>query len=97
MKMKILEIEIIKTKSEKVRARADVHFEGFWLKGFKVVWSDKDSKDFVTPPSYLSGMGWRPLFRTDSPETWQEIQRQILDRYNLWLMESAAEGIKEEA
>jgi len=80
--MKILEVEIIKTKSEKVQARADVHFEGFWLKGFKIIKDLTTRSEFVTPPSYLSPRGWRPLFKTDSIEEWYEIRSQILEDYN---------------
>lgn len=90
--MKILEVQIVKTKSESVRARADVHFEGFLLKGSKIIWDKEKRKEFVTPPSYLSGMGWRPLFKTDSPEDWQEIQRRILEEYNQTLIKETADG-----
>lgn len=83
MKMKILEVQIVKTKSEKVRARADVHFDGFILKGFKILQDEDTKKEYVTPPSYLSPSGWRALFKTDLPEDWQEIQRRILEEYNL--------------
>lgn len=91
--MNILEINILKTKSETVRARADVHFEGFVLKGFKVLFDSERHKEYVTPPSYHSFMGWRPLFKTDTLEDWQEIQRRILDEYNTRLMN---ESITEE-
>lgn len=81
MNMKILEVQIVKTKSEKVKARADIHFDGFELKGFKVI-VDENGKEFVTPPSYLSPKGWRALFKTDNPEDWQEIQRRVLETFN---------------
>lgn len=93
MKMKILGVEIIKTKSEKVKARADVHFEGFWLKGFKVIKDVETSKEFVTPPSYLSGHGWRALFRTDSSEDWTKIQREILQAYEEKQLEESVEEV----
>lgn len=92
MKMKILEIQIIKTKSDKVRARADVHFEGFWLKGFKVIQDPETKREYVTPPSYQSPQGWRALFKTDSPEDWQEIQRRILEEHTHALIKEAVEG-----
>jgi hypothetical protein len=41
----------------------------------------------VTPPSYLAGNFWRPLFKTDSPEDWQEIQRQVLKKFNEYLID----------
>lgn len=91
MTMKILEIQLIKAKSDKVQARADVHFEGFWLKGFKVVRDLEKKKEYVTPPSYFSQQGWRALFKTDSLEDWQEIQRRILEEYTLSLMKEAVE------
>lgn len=90
MSMKILEVQIVKAKSERVRARADVHFDGFWLKGFKVLQDEDTKKEYVTPPSYLSPSGWRALFKTDSLEDWQAIQRQILEEYALWLMKETA-------
>lgn len=86
MSMKIIEVQILKAKSEKVIARADVHFEGFLLKGFKVIRDEKTNKEYVTPPSYLAGVFWRPLFKTDSLEDWQEIQRRILQEYDHFLM-----------
>jgi hypothetical protein len=78
--MKILEVTIVKTKSESVIARADVHFEGFLLKGFKILRDIKDNHEYVTPPSYFSLNGWRSLFKTDKPEDWKEIQQQILSK-----------------
>jgi len=87
--MKILEVQIVKTKSKNVKVRADVHFEGFWLKGFKVLQDEETRKEFVTPPSYQSPSGWRMLFKTDSPKDWQEIQRRILEEYNHHLMEES--------
>ena len=80
--MDILEIIFVKTKSEKVIVRADVHFEGFLLKGFKVLRNDETGREYVTPPSYLSAKGWRPIFKTDNPATWQKIQEKILDEFD---------------
>jgi len=85
--MKILEIDIVKTKSEKVKGRADIHFDGFILKGFKILRDEETKKEYVTPPSYLAGNFWRPLFKTDSPEDWQEIQRQVLKKFNEYLID----------
>lgn len=82
MNMNIIEVIIVKAKSETVLARADVHFEGFLLKGFKVLKDPKTNKEFVTPPSYHSFSGWRQLFKTDKPEDWQEISRRILEAFN---------------
>lgn len=93
MKMKIIEIQILKTKSEKVQARADIHFDGFELKGFKVI-KDESGKEFVTPPSYLSPKGWRSLFKTDSPDDWQEIQKQVLEKFNTNLIKEVFEETK---
>jgi hypothetical protein len=80
--MKILEVTIVKTKSESVIARADVHFEGFLLKGFKILKDNKTNNEYVTPPSYFSPNGWRSLFKTDKPEDWKEIQHQIISKLN---------------
>jgi hypothetical protein len=97
MKMKILEIQIVKTKSEKVKARADVHFDGFLLKGFKVIQDPITLKEYATPPSYLSHQGWRALFKTDLPEDWEEIQRRIIEEYNLnQIKETADEAYEKE-
>ena len=80
--MKILEVTFLESTSEKVSARADVHFEGFILKGFKVIRDNKKREEYVTPPSYHSGKGWRPLFKTDKLEDWQEICKRILEEFN---------------
>lgn len=93
--MKILEIEIVKTKSEKVKARADIHFDGFLLKGFKILQDEETKKEYVTPPSYQAGNFWRPLFKTDSPDDWQEIQRRVLTKFNQVQIEEVANEIKE--
>ena len=85
--MKIIEIKLVDTKSDSVKARADIHFEGFTLKGFKVLQDPKTHKEYVTPPSYRAGPYWRPLFATDTKEDWQEIQKEVLKRYNIQQMQ----------
>ena len=81
MKMKILEVALVKTKSDKVKARADISFDGFILKGFKVI-QDKTGKVYVTPPSYQAGSFWRPLFKTETEEDWKAIQQAVLDKFD---------------
>ncbi len=78
-------------------ARADVHFNSFWLKGFKILRDKLTGKEYVTPPSYKAGVYWRPLFRTDSTSDWQEIHRFILDQFNQHLMKEAVDQIQEES
>lgn len=80
MKMKIIEIILVKADKGKVKARADIVFDGFTLKGFKVIEND-DGKTYVTPPSYLAGTFWRPLFKTETEEDWKEIQRRVIDKF----------------
>lgn len=89
--MKIIEVQILKTNSEKVQARADIHFEGFWLKGFKILKDSESVKSFVTPPSYLSGHGWRALFKTDTPDDWKEIQNKVLSQFDECQLKEATE------
>lgn len=92
--MKILKIRFLEAKSEWVKARADVEFESFTLNGFKVIEDSKSKKLYVTPPSYLSQKGWRPLFKTKKLEDWQEIQRRILNDYEEMLIkESLSETV----
>lgn len=79
--MKILEVQLIKTSKGQVKARADILFDGFTLKGFKVI-QNSEGKTYVTPPSYLAGSFWRPLFKTESEEDWNEIQRKVLDEFS---------------
>ena len=80
--MKILEVTFLESKSEKVLARADIHFEGFLLKGFKVLQDSVTKKEYVTPPSYKAGIYWRPLFKTDKLDDWTYIQQEVLNAYN---------------
>ncbi len=87
--LEIIRVEIIKTKSETVRARADVYFQRFWVKGFKVLLDE--GKEYVMPPSYRAGVYWRPLFRTESKEDWQEIVRRVLKEYEGFLMKESAD------
>lgn len=94
--LKILEISFVKTRSDSVKARVDIHFEGFTLKGFKVLQDEGTKRYFLTPPSYLSPKGWRKLFKTDHFEDWQEIQRCVLERFDRLQMEEAAEAIRKE-
>lgn len=79
--MKIKEIKLVKADKGMVQARVDITFEGFILKGFKVI-QDKTGKTYVTPPSYLAGTFWRPLFYTEVEEDWNEIQRRVLEAFN---------------
>ncbi len=80
--MKILEVNFLESKSEKVLARADIHFEGFILKGFKVLRDSVSKKEYITPPSYKAGTYWRPLFKTDNLNDWIYIQQEVLNAYN---------------
>ncbi|MFZ5366498.1 MAG: hypothetical protein ACOZBZ_04410 [Patescibacteria group bacterium] len=89
-KLKILSIDIFKANKGEVIARADIHFDGFLVKGFKVL-RDESGANYVTPPSYLSPHGWRPIFKTDSPEDWQAIKNGILKSYDEYLMKEAME------
>jgi hypothetical protein len=90
--MKILEVAFLESKSETVLARADIHFEGFVLKGFKVLKDRKSNKEYVTPPSYKAGIYWRPLFKTDSLEDWHVIQNRILEDYSHKQINDSMEG-----
>lgn len=80
MKMKIKEIALIKSQSEMVKARADITFDGFVLKGFKVI-KNKEGKTYVTPPSYKAGAFWRELFHTEEEEDWDMIQKAVLSKF----------------
>ncbi len=79
--MKIKEIKLVKADKGMVQARVDITFEGFILKGFKVI-QNAEGKTYVTPPSYLAGTFWRPLFYTEVEEDWNEIQRRVLEAFN---------------
>ncbi len=94
--MKIVSVSFVKTNSPKVKARADVEFEDFTLKGFKVLQAEATKKDYVTPPSYLSPKGWRPLFKTTKPDDWEEISRRIIEEFNLFLMKETADQLPKE-
>lgn len=95
--LKIKEIQIIEVNKGQVLARADVCFEGFVLKGFKIL-RDKEltGKEYVTPPSYKSPKGWRPLFKTDSKDEWNKICSAILKKYEEFLINKALEGVEYE-
>lgn len=93
--MKILEVKFVKTKQGKVKVRADVHFEGFWLNGFKVFQDEETKREYLTPPSYPVGIFWRKLFKTDSLEDWKQIERKVIDEYNLWLIKESTDEISE--
>ena len=81
MKMKIKDIKLIKADKGMVKARVDITFDGFILKGFKVI-KDNEGKTYVTPPSYLAGTYWRPLFFTETEEDWNQIQKRVLETFN---------------
>ena len=78
------------SSSGKVLARATIEFETFTLGGFKVI-EDDDKKAYITPPSYLSGGGWRMLFSTKLDKDWEKLKEKVLEEYNLWLMKEAAD------
>ena len=79
--MKIKDIKLIKADKGMVKARVDITFDGFILKGFKVI-KDNEGKTYVTPPSYLAGTYWRPLFFTETEEDWNQIQKRVLETFN---------------
>lgn len=92
-KLKIIDVSFIKASSPKIKARADVQFDGFILKGFKVIFDSENHKDYVTPPSYFSpGKGWRMLFRTDNPKDWQQIQSIVLKKYSEYELKDSIEN-----
>lgn len=80
-KLNIVDIKLYRVIVGKVRAVATVFFDGFMLKGFKILEDEEKGKLFVTPPSYQTKYGWRQSFRTDSEEDWKEIQHRILETY----------------
>jgi hypothetical protein len=80
--MKIKNINIIKSKSESVLARADVEFEDHIDRGFKIPHDSKTNKEYVTPPSYYTPGGWRPLFKTHTKEDWVILSSRIIKAYN---------------
>lgn len=90
MNMKIIEIQLVKADKGKVRARADIIFDWFTLKGFKVI-QNNEGKTYVTPPSYQAGNFWRPLFKTESKEDWDEIQRCVLKKFETKEIEETLE------
>ncbi|QQG41265.1 MAG: hypothetical protein HYV90_03785 [Candidatus Woesebacteria bacterium] len=85
----------IKSSNTKVKMRADIHFNNFWLKGFKIL-TDNSGKDFVTPPSYPTKFGFRQLFRTDDKSDWQKIHAEILRQYQDYLIKESANELPEE-
>ena len=95
-KLEILEVNFVSVKSENVLARADVQFNGFLLRGFKIILDRKTNKGYVTAPSYSAGSGWRPLFRTDNKDDWVQICRRILEEFNLFQKKETEDEIKKE-
>jgi len=93
--LEVKEVVIVRTKSTTVRARADILFQGFWVKGFKVM-QDDTGKEFVTAPSYRAGQFWRALFKTERKKDWQEICHQVLKKYNSWSLKESVSEIFEE-
>lgn len=95
--MKITEIKFHKISNEdtEVIARVDIHFDWFWLKGFKLIRNTTTNKEFVTPPSYRSSKGWRALFSTDEEQDWQRIFASVLSAYSEHLMKESADQINE--
>lgn len=95
--MKIVEMKFQKISNEdtEVVARVDIHFDWFWLKGFKVIRGRDSNKEYVTPPSYRSPKGWRSLFSTDNEVDWQQIVASVLSRYNEHLMKDTVDQIQE--
>jgi hypothetical protein len=87
--MKIIKINIIQSKSESVLARADVEFEDHLDRGFKILHDAKTNKEYVTPPSYYTPGGWRPLFKTNTKEDWIDLSKQIIKAFNNKLIEES--------
>lgn len=79
--MNIANVTIIKTVSSTVLARADITFDWFELKGFKILQNQQSKKVYVTPPSYHSPSGWRQLFRTLQEKDWEQITSKVIQKY----------------
>lgn len=97
--MKITEVKFQKITNEdtKVLVRVDIHFEEFWLKGFKIIRDPETKKEYLTPPSYRSPKGWRAIFATDEENEWQKIRGRVLDEYNQYLMKQSADEVKDKS
>jgi hypothetical protein len=80
--MIIKSIKITLTEPYFIKAKADVHFEGFELKGFIITEDPSTDTVSVAAPSYKTPHGWFPLFKTDDPNEWKVIQNRILDEYH---------------
>jgi len=89
MKIKIDEIKMkIKILDDKkTKAIIGLDFGEFVVRGFRVMESQFENaqgdKLWLTPPSYLGGGRYHPIFFMPNKELWQELEGRIWSEYKL--------------
>lgn len=89
MKIKLEEISLkIKIlEDKKTKAIIGLDFGDFVVRGFRVIESQFDNmngeKLWLTPPSYLGGGRYHPIFFMPDKEQWQELEKIIWKEYKI--------------
>lgn len=103
MEMSILDDTKIKVKitdSKGMQAMITVDFGLFNIKGFRIRKSDYRNRRgeslWLTPPSYVTGGKYHPMFFSENKVFWEKLEDKIYDAFNLALMEEAANEIIKE-
>lgn len=81
---------IVKVKfvdQAKLKAIISLDFGDFTVKGFRVMQSEfkNDNGDelWLTPPSYLGGTRWHPIFFVPDKELWKQLESKIWEEYKI--------------
>ncbi len=87
MKIDFDEVKIkVKITEGKVKAIVGVDFGDFLVKGFRIQESQYENprgqKLWLTPPAYLGGGRYHPIFFAPDKEIWDKLETKIWDTYD---------------
>ncbi len=87
MKINFDEIRIkVKITEGKIKAIVSLDFGDFIVKGFRIQESQYENtrgqKLWLTPPAYLGGGRYHPIFFAPDKAVWEKLEAQIWDSYD---------------
>ena len=80
-----IKVQVKVLESQKLKAIIGLDFGDFVVRGFRVMESQFDNprgdKLWLTPPSYLGGGRYHPIFFMPEKSLWEALQAKIWDEY----------------
>jgi|SRR3989338_1629430 len=82
-----IQVKIKFVDQEKLKAIISLDFGDFTIKGFRVMKSDYKNDNgeelWLTPPAYLGGGKYHPIFFMPNKERWKELEKKIWEEYKI--------------